>query len=62
MKSHALAKELLDNENVTVMFLDPDSNNGPFSVNIVELETAEEGEFPEDFNMAKGFKYILLTN
>lgn len=63
MKAHDLAKELLNSENVEVMLQDPNSHDGPFIVNAIQLETVEEeDEFPEDFDMPEGFTYILLIN
>jgi hypothetical protein len=63
MKAHELAKVLLQMENVEVMFTDPNSGDGgPFSVcRALEME-AEEDEFPEEYNMPAGFRYIHLTN
>jgi hypothetical protein len=62
MKAHELGKKLLSGENVSVMFQDPNSKYGPFSAEHADLKVTKEDEFPEDFNMPEGFKYILLTN
>jgi len=62
MKAHELAKKLLAEEDVEVMFQDPNSKGGPFSTNGVQLKVAEKDQFPEDFNMPEGFKWIEITN
>lgn len=62
MKAHELGRKLLAGENVDVMFRDPNSSGGPFSVSNTELKVAEEDDYPENFNMPEGFKHIELTN
>ncbi len=62
MKAKELAEQLLKNPDLNVMFVDPNSNGGPFSVERVTLKEAEEDEFPEDFNMPKGYKFLELNN
>ena len=62
MKAKDLVKKLLENPEVDVMFTDPNSDGGPFSVGQVSLRIAEEDEFPEEFNMKKVYKFIELTN
>lgn len=37
-----------------------DSEFGPFSVELVMEKTAEKDEYPEDFDMPGGYKFILL--
>lgn len=56
---HAIYKE---HGNVEVMFADPNSGQGPFSVGTVNLVVAEEGEYPEDWNMPEGFTFVELNN
>lgn len=58
-KLHAIYKE---HGNVAVMFTDPNSGEGPFSVESVDLVVAEEGEYPEDWNMPEGFTFVELNN
>lgn len=62
MKSHELAKKLLSEEDIYVMFQDPNSSDGPFGVTNAQLRTSKKDEFPKDFGMPEGFKYIELTN
>jgi hypothetical protein len=44
---------------VDVMFLDHDSN--PCGVNHVVLETVEDEDYLEEYNMPQGFKFVSLT-
>lgn len=62
MKAHDLANLLLDEENVEVMFQDPNSGGGPFSVSSADYKVAAKGEFPKNFGMPKGFEYIMLES
>jgi hypothetical protein len=62
MKAHDLAKILLDGKDVEVMFQDPNSDGGPFSVGVIGFKVATKNEFPKDFGMSKGFEYILMEN
>jgi len=62
MKAYKLAEKLLAGEDAEVMFQDPNSHGGPFCVQCLELRVVREDEFPEEFNMSKGFRYIELTN
>jgi len=62
MKAHDLANLLLAEKNVEVMFQDPNSGGGPFSVGSAEFKIADKGDFPKNFGMPKGFKYIILEN
>ena len=47
---------------VDAMFQDPNSHGGPFPVTSLDLKVAQEDEYPNDFNMPKGFKFVLLEN
>lgn len=47
---------------IDVFFTDPNSNQGPFAVGGTEFRVAEEDEYPEDFNMPEGYKFVELTN
>ncbi len=66
MKIFELAEQLKaiydEQGNIEVFFRDPNSNQGPFEVGCVAKCEAEEDEFPESFNMPKGFKFVELTN
>jgi hypothetical protein len=57
-------KEIYDQRgDIEVMFLDPNSNDGPFAVGAVAAEVVEDPEdFPAEFNMPKGFEYVLIEN
>lgn len=63
MNAHDLAKLLLNGPNITVMFEDPNSGGGPFSVSEAKnIEVKSNDEYPKYFKMRKGFKYICLKN
>lgn len=48
---------------IEVMFTDPNSGQGPFAVGEVAQQTVEdEFDYPEDFNMPVGFKFVELAN
>jgi len=44
-----------------VMYVDPNSNGGPFGVERVSVETAEHGQFPKSYKMPAGFKWVELN-
>lgn len=50
------------NPDLTVMFQDPNANGGPFSVTRLQVHTAAEDEYPEDWNMPEGFTFVLLES
>ena len=60
MKAKEVAKILLETPELDVLFQDPNSNGGPFSVESAQLRIAAKDEFPEDFDMPEGFTFILL--
>lgn len=45
-----------------VMFTDPNSPGGPFLVASVNVMVAEEDEYPEEFDMPKGFTFVHLES
>jgi len=47
---------------IEVFFTDPNSDQGPFAVGSTDFRVAEEDEYPEDFNMPAGYKFVELTN
>jgi len=47
---------------VHVMIEISDRSRGPWEVHSADFLMAGEGEFPEDFNMPEGFKFVLLSN
>ena len=66
MKINALIKKLAAIQskqgNVEVMFEDGNGDYGPWSISDVKFNVAEEDEFPEDFDMPEGFKFVLIQN
>ena len=66
MKILELANQLKavydEHGDIEVFFTDPNSNQGPFAVGNTEFREAEENEFPEDFNMPAGYKFVELLN
>ena len=51
---------LLQNQEQDVMFQDPNARGGPFSIERVSVEVADEDEYPEDYNMPEGYTFVLL--
>jgi hypothetical protein len=47
---------------IEVFFRDPNTDQGPFEVGRVAQRTAEEDEYPEDYNMPEGYKFVELTH
>ena len=66
MKILELANQLKaiydEHGDIDVFFTDPNSNQGPFAVGNTDLRVAEEDEYPENFNMPEGYKFVELTN
>lgn len=48
--------------NIEVMFTDPNNNNDTYSVGGATTRVAEKGEFPKDWDMPAGFKFVELSN
>ena len=65
MKISALIKKLekiMDkNGNVDVMFQDGDGDS-IWCLESVKFHVAEEDEYPEDWGMEAGYKFVLLNN
>ena len=62
MTAEEVANELMKNPKTVVMVHQPSSNpDSIVEVTEVDLRVAEEGEFPEDWNMPEGFTFIHLT-
>ncbi len=63
MKVGEVIKQLskLD-QNLDVMFQDPNANGGPFSVEKIHVEVADEDEYPEDYCMPEGYTFALLES
>lgn len=55
-----LEKIKAENGDIEVMFTDPNSSGGPFGVTSVSFEVAEEDQYPEEFDMPEGFKFVDL--
>lgn len=47
---------------IEVMFTDPNNNNDTYSVGGARPRVAEKGEFPKDWDMPAGFKFVELSN
>ena len=47
---------------IEVMFTDPNHNNDTYSVDVARPRVAEKGEFPKDWDMPAGFKFVELSN
>jgi hypothetical protein len=47
---------------IEVMFTDPNNNNATYSVGRAAARVAEKGEFPKDWDMPAGFKFVELSN
>ena len=47
---------------IEVMFDDPQGNYGPWAVGSVNFRVAEEEEYPEEFDMPEGFKFVEIKN
>jgi len=66
MKIFELAERLKaiydEHGDIEVFFRDPNSWQGPFEVGQVTQRTAEEDEYPEDYNMPEGYKFVELTH
>lgn len=61
MIARELAEELMKNPDVVVMVHQPSMNpDSIVQVTEVELNVAEEGEYPEDWNMPEGFTFLHL--
>lgn len=61
MKVKELIEKLSDlDQDLEVMFQDPNAHGGPFSVQRLSVDIAEDGEYPEDWNMPEGYTFVLL--
>lgn len=47
---------------IDVFFAGPNMDPEPYSVGRTEVRVAEEGEYPEDYDMPEGFKFVELLN
>ena len=47
---------------IEVLFAGPNMDTDPYCVERTEVRVAEADEFPEDFNMPEGYKFVELTN
>lgn len=45
-----------------MMFREPNGDNDVFAVQDMEYRVAEETEFPEDWDMPEGYKFVLMTS
>ncbi len=47
---------------IEVMFTDPNNNNDTYSVGGATTRVAEKDEFPKNWDMPAGFKFVELSN
>lgn len=47
---------------IEVFFAGPNMDNEPYCVGRTEVRVAEEDDYPEDFNMPAGYKFVELNN
>lgn len=47
---------------IEVFFAGPNMDTEPYSVGRTEVRVAEEDEYPKDFNMPAGYKFVELLN
>ena len=47
---------------IEVFFAGPNMDTEPYCVERAKVIVAEEDEFPEDFNMPAGYKFVELLN
>jgi len=66
MKIFELATKLKaiydEHGDIEVFFAGPNMDPDPYCVERAEVIVAEEGEFPEDYNMPEGYKFVELLN
>lgn len=61
--AHALKRIYDQHGDVEVLFAGPNHDQDPYGVNEVEFQVVEdEDEYPEDFDMPVGLKFVLLGN
>lgn len=46
---------------IEVMFTDPNSSYGPYAASGANVEVSD-GEYPEEYDMPKGFTFINLSS
>jgi len=47
---------------IDVHFSGPNMDNEPYSVERTKLTVAEDGAYPDDYNMPAGYKFVSLLN
>jgi hypothetical protein len=47
---------------IEVHFSGPNMDQEPYSVEKLEVIVAEDGDYPEDYNMPEGYKFVSLGN
>jgi len=64
MKISELKTRLIEIEkehgDIPVMFPDPNGRFGPYEACVAKTEIAEKGQYPDDFNMPEGYKFVCL--
>ena len=66
MKILELANQLKaiydEHGDIDVFFAGPNMDTEPYCVERAKVIVAEEGEYPEDYDMPEGFKFVELLN
>lgn len=66
MKIFELATKLKaiydEHGDIEVFFAGPNMDTEPYCVERTEVIVAEAGEFPKDYGMPKGYKFVELLN
>jgi len=47
---------------IDVHFSGPNYDQAPYSVEKAEVIVAEDGDYPEDYNMPEGYKFVRFRN
>lgn len=47
---------------IDVHFCGPNMDTDPYSVERVEVIVVEDGDYPEDYNMPEGYKFVSLEH
>jgi hypothetical protein len=66
MKIFELAQKLKaiydEHGDIDVHFAGPNGDQEPYSVLELEVIEVEDGDYPEDYNMPAGYKFLELQN
>ena len=66
MKIFELAQKLKaiydEHGDINVHFAGPNMDQEPYDVGRVGVEVVEDGDYPEDYNMPEGYKFVSLQH